>query len=301
MTGVFDGDKRFIGNIRSQWNAAPVSYLSFSGSYDMIFSDKKERHTPWGAGILFDYDRAGDSKLNLTGLALTGSYTLPLGKRLGISFGLMGGVAQRAYKTSGLFHMDTYIPGKEETNPTAENLDKTGKFYLDLSGGMNLHYKVPGKRTTVDLGGGMYHINRPQNNFFDQKKSCLKQRYTVQGVATLMLAPKFDLMVNALSQFQGPHSEVVFGGGGIFHLNQKRTKELSLMAGMFYRTFDNKDALIPMVGVNYQGWHVGFSYDLNTSEFTEASARRGGPELSVVYIIKNVAPEKYCPNCPVYL
>jgi len=37
LTGVFNGHQRFIGNYRSQWNSVPVSYMTFSGAYDMKF------------------------------------------------------------------------------------------------------------------------------------------------------------------------------------------------------------------------------------------------------------------------
>ena len=34
LTGVFQADQRFAGSYRNQWRAVPVSYTTFSATYD---------------------------------------------------------------------------------------------------------------------------------------------------------------------------------------------------------------------------------------------------------------------------
>ena len=69
LTGIFNGDKRFSASYRNQWFSVPVDYLTFSGSYDMKFRPDGARSF-WSAGAVFNYDRAGDSKLATAYLGL---------------------------------------------------------------------------------------------------------------------------------------------------------------------------------------------------------------------------------------
>jgi hypothetical protein len=46
-----------------------------------------------------------------------------------------------------------------------------------------------------------------------------------------------------------------------------------------------RDAAWIEMGVEYNEWRVGMSYDLNTSALRPASTGRGGFEFSIVYIV----------------
>jgi hypothetical protein len=46
-----------------------------------------------------------------------------------------------------------------------------------------------------------------------------------------------------------------------------------------------RDAGNIIAGMRYDMWDVGLSYDINVSDLVPASNRRGGLELTVVYII----------------
>jgi len=50
----------------------------------------------------------------------------------------------------------------------------------------------------------------------------------------------------------------------------------------------------------YQNWQFGLSYDLNTSPFKVASQRRGGPEVSLRYVIFRVKPPEEFKLCPIF-
>lgn len=306
LTGVFDGDHRLIANFRNQWKAIPVPYLQLAGSWDWRIRDKKEQQTPWSVGAIFNYDRAGDAELSLAQLGLNGSYALRLNKAKRHFFTLGGNFnfGQRSFDPTGLQYGSQYQvkEGHISTNPTGETFGKTSRTFVDVGIGGNFrlqaHQDSARHRSKLDLGMGAFHLNEPQRNFLDNVDDPLKRRISVYGLGTLMLGAQFDLLLHAMGQFQGPHQELVFGAGGLFHLNQKRTKELALQAGLGYRI---DDALIPWVALHYQNWQFHVSYDVNTSALREATNRRGGPEVSIIYIIKQVPIMKYCELCPTYM
>lgn len=302
LTGAFNGDHRLIANFRHQWKAIPVPYLQLAGNWDWRIRDKKEQQTPWSIGTVFNYDQAGDLELSLAQLGLNGSYAHRLVKEKNhfLVFGANANFGQRNFDPSGL-HLGSQYHIKEghiSTDPHGENFARTSRTIVDFGLGANLRLKSDSTRSKLDLGIGAFHLNEPKMNFQDDIDDPLKKRLSLYGLGTLMLADKVDLLLHAMGQFQGPHQEIVFGAGGLFHLNQQKTRELALQAGLGYRI---DDALIPWVALHWQSWQFHVSYDINTSPLRAATNRRGGPEVSVLYIIKHVPTMKYCELCPTYM
>jgi type IX secretion system PorP/SprF family membrane protein len=306
LTGVFNGDHRLIANFRNQWQALPVPYLQLAGSWDWRIRNKEEAQTPWSIGTIFNYDRAGDAELSLAQLGLNGSYShrISEAKRHFVTIGGNCNFGQRTFDPTGLRYGSQYEvkEGHASTNPSFENFGQTSRSFVDVGIGGNLriqaHQDSLRHRSKLDLGVGAFHLNEPKRNFEDNVDETLKRRLSVYGLGTLMLSSKFDLLLHAMGQFQGPNQEIVLGAGGLIHLNQKRTQELALQLGLGYRI---EDALIPWIALHYQNWQFHVSYDMNTSALNEATNRRGGPEVSVIYIIKQIPTMRYCELCPTYM
>lgn len=300
LTGAFDGDTRFGANYRSQWSNVPVGYTQFTGFTDMKFVRKKledQPLTPWSGGLLFDYDRAGDSKLNLLQLGVSGSYTLALTKSNALIFGGMLSGVQRAFDTSILRFGDQYN-GKDPVTDTEEVFPDQSKVYGSVDAGVTYRFQSVQKRTNLNLGGAAYHLNRPKRNFNDEAEARLPLRYSLYGMGTFQLTDALDIAVRANHQIQGPHTETVLGVGLPIHLQSTRTKELSFQPGISWRI---DDAIIPFILVNYKQWQAGLSYDINTSQFNQATNGRGGPELSLIYIFKRPRELPFCPPYLLYL
>lgn len=301
LTGAFDGDGRFGANYRSQWTNVPVSYQQFTGFYDTRFVRKDiedKPFTPWAGGILFDYDRAGDSKMGLLQLGISGSYTLGLGKQSGLMIGGMVSGVQRSFDSGFLFFGDQY-DGKDPLTATSETFVNQSKLYASFDLGLNYRFQKTGKRTELNLGLGAFHLNKPKRNFFDEEETRLPQRFSLFGLGTIQLTEVLDLRLEALHHLQGPHTETVLSAGLPIHLETKRTKELAIQPGISWRI---DDAIIPYILFHYKKqWQAGLSYDINTSPFTEATLNRGGPEFSLIYIFKRPRELPFCPIYPIYL
>jgi len=109
-----------------------------------------------------------------------------------------------------------------------------------------------------------------------------------------------DLKFRLLSQFQGPYHEYLIGSALVYKLSDQRGKEMSVNFGTNYRYSDESDAVIPAVGVQYLMWYAEISYDINLSQFEQATNGAGGPELSVIYTITKVKPPKLFKACPIF-
>ena len=304
LTGVHRGDIRFSGNYRNQWRNVPVNYMTFSAGVDKKFFNKKDENGFFAGGLLFDYDRAGDSKLSWTKIGLNGSYTRGLDLKNFLTFGAQIAFNQRAFKTEDL-RFDNQWGGDlfDPTRGTGENFKNTTKVFGDFSAGVNYHFQAQtpygirekkSDRNRLDLGVAYFHINQPKISFYEQDDKNLAGRWTVYGNAVLALADKLDLALLALGQFQGPHQEIVLGAGGRIHLKQdaygNRDQEVALQIGLSYRL---DDAWIPNLELHYGPWLFGVSYDITTSDWINANNRRGGPEFSVIHIITKPKAPNY--------
>lgn len=298
LTGLAPGDQRFGANFRQQWASVPVPYTTFSGAYDQKF------YFPWlgngivAAGLVFNYDQAGDAKLSWSQLGLNASYIHQISEEqfLSAGFQIMGG--QRAFDPKQLRFDDQYNGDIfDESIPSAEAFLKTSVAYFDLGAGINWYFQDEDSRTRIHIGLGFYHLNRPGISFLGDKELQLPLNGRTYAMAAIELQQKLDLVVNGLWHYQGPYQEAIFGPAVRYHLNQDRGKELALQAGVSYRL---SDALVSHFEVFYQNWHLGISYDINTSAFYAATNRNGGPELSLRYIITKVKPPDTFKACPIF-
>lgn len=300
LTGVFNGDWRAAGNFRSQWFVDDlVQYMTFTGSFDKRFYPKKwTTKGMWNGGVLFNYDQAGDSKLSLGHLGVSVSYAYPINVNNILSIGGLIGLSQRKFDQEKLTWDSQWSgTGFDPSRTTNENFDNTSNTFADLSGGINYRWQKS-RRTKVDLGVAAYHLNRPDQKFFNQSDaSKLPIRLNINLTPSIKLSSKFDLLLHGQYQNQKPYQETVVGGYGKFYLSTQRGKEVALLLGIADRL---GDALIPKIAVEYNSWYAGVSFDINTSSFKEATNGRGGPEFSLIYTFAKSRPLSQLKACPIF-
>jgi len=297
LTGIFNGDQRFMASVRDQWRFVPVPWFTFSGSYDFKIYPENEKEF-FGLGFNFNYDRQGDSRLTLASLNVSGSYSRVLHKNHVISGGILLGLGNRGFNLNNLT-WDKQWDG-EFFNPGAgsgENFDVRGVTFLETAAGVNYRLQKD-TRTKLDLGAGFYHLTRPQTNFYNTENQKLPINTTLSAVGSVQLTSALDLQVHALQQLQGSYRETVLGALGKIYVSQQRGKETIVQVGMGYRT---AGSYIPTVGLEYVQWYVGFSYDADSTEINDVlNTSKGGPEIHVRYIISKVKSLKTLKVCPIF-
>lgn len=300
LTGVFEGDARFVANYRSQWRTI-APYETVSGAFDMSFYNDEYQKRFFSAGLLFNYDVAGDLGLTFATLGVTGSYTHRVDDGHYLSVGGMIGYNNRSFAAADgqfLNQYGTESPGFDPSLSSGESFVGSPSVNLwDLSAGFNWHYRVPkrSRRTAFDLGIGIMHFNQPEEVF--QDGSDLEQlplRWSPHFMGTFQFHDKLDLLAQATFQQQNTHRQFMYGAGLQVHVDTDPDEELAVQLSVNRRA---KDAWTPVVGLRYRMWQAAFSYDLNTSDLRIGTDRRGGPELSLRYILTRVKPmeAKICP------
>lgn len=295
QTGLMKGDYRFSGVYRSQWESVPVQYRTFALGFDMKVLETKSGVL--GAGLLLTRDQAGDSNLSLTTAILSLAYTVKLAKKSLLTLGVNAGGGQRSLDYAKLtfdnqFNGDQFIA----TNATGENMGNTQNFYIDMGAGLNYRFQTQ-KRTKLDIGVAGFHFNQPEQAFDADDKIGLPIRLSTYINGSFRLNPKSDLLLRGLMHSQSSYRELAFGGGWRYHLSERKSKETSIAFSTHYRL---GDAVIPMIEVEYGPWKAGLSYDINVSDFNIATDGRGGPEITLQYIITKVKPLPEYKACPIF-
>ncbi len=310
LTGIFRGDARVMANYRSQWTSVPVDYMTFTGAFDKKFLQRTGRPGYWSGGFAFNYDQAGLSRLRLINLGLSAAYTRGFSETF---FGTIGGalsVGQRSFKLDDLTFDRQYDPSTGvfiPSRPTQENFDNTSYFFPDLALGVNFRLQSKqtdmlvdrlDKRSKLDFGVGVHHLLRPDQSFQDADEAKLPIRLSPYVMGTLMLGNSFDLIGNFNAQFQKPYKEYIGMLGLKVHFNRNLGRQFAAQIDFGYRFNDFGDAFYPGLEVFYNGWELGFTYDVNVSDFQLATNRRGGPEITLRYIIRRVRPLPAFKICP---
>jgi type IX secretion system PorP/SprF family membrane protein len=299
LTGISKGDIRLTSLYRSQWNAANSQFTTFNVSAEKKFYNINHGRWWFSGGIDLFHDEAGDGNLTNNHVALTGSYTRMLDKYTFLSLGASLGMGQRSFDLGNL-SFDNFWNGEvvDYTRPTNENIDNASLLYPDLGAGVNIRMQRPRKRTKVDVGLGIFHVNRPSHGFYDNDKSQLPMRGSVYIIPVYELNPKGDIIGAVNIQSQGEYFEALVNAGYRYYLSTQRSKEVAVQFGLGYRFNSIGDAFIPTAEFHYYDLMVGLSWDSNISKFSEASRHRGGPEISIRYIFHKVYPMLAFKACP---
>jgi type IX secretion system PorP/SprF family membrane protein len=303
LTGIYNGDQRYMVSVRDQWNAVPVPYFTLTGSFDMKFYPTTLRKSFFSAGVVFNYDLQGDAALNLSNLNIAASYSYVLNRKNLLTAGALIGVASRGFDMEGLRWPAQYDPLNSTFDPSLPTLETLSNYrfnYLETGLGLNYRWQQH-SRTHVTLGAAAFHLNRPAQNFYtgvsDALKARLGIRYALHGVGNIRVAGPLDIQISALYQKQDVYTEAVIGGLLKIYLSQQRGKMFEFHLGSSYRF---NDAIIPTIAVQYNDWYIGFNYDLNISALNEYINYRGGPELHISYIVRRVPPMKAFKICPIF-
>jgi type IX secretion system PorP/SprF family membrane protein len=297
--GFFDGDYRFHAMNRNQYRSVPVPYTTFSAGGD--FKPLKLKNLQSGAGLMFNNDQAGDSKFYTRQILLSAA----LGRKTGsdsswfIGAGIQPGLTFMGIDESGLtfdnqYQGDSYNPGIDP----GENFTRLKVFLPELNAGLFVH-KILSPRNSLQTGLSFQHLTRPKRSLFGNPAQWQSARMNIILRGTFRIHDRGDLLPEMLIQTQKKYREWMTGLRYRHWLQPIDGKPTAIYAGIHYR---HRDAAIVSIQMDYRSFNGGISYDFTLSDLRKANNRRGGLELSLVYIFKK--PKTFIPVkkfCPVYL
>jgi type IX secretion system PorP/SprF family membrane protein len=300
LAGVSSGDMRFSAIYRNQWSSVPVPYRTFSAHFDQKAQLPFMREGWFGFGGIFTHDKAGDAGLSWNAFEGVASYIRPLTDEHHLSAGFKFGLGQRAFDPAQLtfgdqFNGDIFLPDQA----SMEVFDNPSFFMLDFSAGMTWFFKDYDTRTSSVIGMSFSHLNQPVASFKGNPVYRLPIRYSLHGMTRLQLTDFVDLEFNALWNFMAAtkNMETVFMLGARYFLEPGVKETLNFGLGGGYRL---GDAFLGYISAGFQNWRLSFSYDVNISPFEVATFKRGGPEISIQYLIYSVKPPNAFKACPIF-
>lgn len=296
FTGLFNGDFRVGAIYRSQWQAVPVPYSTFSMNGEARIKPKQLVKDMVGVGLVFNSDKAGDSRYGTTQLYANGSYIF-LGKpdsTLLFTIGMNLGWCQVGFDYDKMT-FDSQFDGVNYNKTTAsgENFDWTKYNYADVNLGTGIQYILDIKhRFTVGLG--FHHLTSPVITYQGNKLSKLDFKLTNYLSYSTPINQKVDVIAEALISKQAKNYELIPHSSLKYYFNRDDNK--AVLGGICLRA---KDAVVFRFGYTHKTLQSGIAYDINTSKFTAATNRRGAFEIFINYVISrkpsNFVKKRVCP------
>ena len=267
---------RAVANYRNQWPGLAKSYVTYNASFDQ-YIDKLHG----GIGVLLNVDNAGDGILKTTQASLIYAFSLRASENLFINMAIQGTFYQKSLDWNLLQFGDQIDdPQKGFSKQTGETPpDNTSVVVPDFSAGV-----VFGWKGILHGGVAVHHLTEPELAFYKQNENTLPMKITGHMGVNINLEgggmgfaedsePTFYIAPNILYQQQGDFHQL---NAGVYIIR------LPIVLGTWFRhNFENADAVIMLVGINYQNLKIGYSYDITLSKLKSNTG--GAHEVSLAW------------------
>ncbi len=295
FTGKFNGNFRVAGNYRDQWPTINRAYQTSTVSVDFpILKNRIASNDTWGVGLMGYSDKSAAGAVSFNYVSLSTAFHKGLDEE---GYSQLGAGFQATY--SNMLINPANLKFEDQLTPfgftgvTSETFANATlkSSYFDMNAGL-LYSTSSTDRNNLYVGVSVYHINRPKQNFNTGAEFLINPRSTIHAGGYFGLGENVTLHLSALYTSQAKAHETVAGGAVEFSTGDPYNP-FSLYAGSWIRL---NDALIPYVGIEYNSFRLGITYDINTSLLKTASESRGGLEISLIYI--NKKPDSKGVPCP---
>jgi len=296
FTGMFNGDFRASAIYRSQWQSVPVPYSTISMSGEALLKPRSLQKDMVGVGLTFNNDVAGDARYGTTHIYFSGNYIhdFKSDSSLLISMGANIGYCRVGFDYN-LMTFDNQYDGSQysNSNPTGERFQYTSFGYADINLGAAAQYRLNYKHFFT-LGMGFTHLNSPAITYQGNQLSRLDFKTINYIKYSTILSKKTDIIVDAMLNKQGKYYEVIPHSSIKYYFNRDNNR--AVLGGLSLRA---RDALIFRFGFTDKTLQSGIAYDINVSNFTPATNRRGAFEIFVIYVFKReksyTVKKRVCP------
>jgi type IX secretion system PorP/SprF family membrane protein len=307
LTGTFDGKYRVALIYRDQ-----EPYRTFAGAIDLRFNlgqRARQYKDAFGVGVVFYNDQIPSVGYSNNNINITGGFHKSLNKENNqfLSIGIETGIAQRNFNYESFSFEDQFAGASGYTNPTGEILPPNNYAFADFGVGLNYTYS-PRRKTAIYAGAAMHHVFEPELSFYNDpdepelsNSNKLYRKYSAYvnfsipfGEGAVRFQPR------ALLYSQGPH--IALNTGANFRILLDDISGTALHIGSWVRPVGNNeetfdlDAVVGMVGLEYQNFLLGISYDARVDAIGNARKQNGAFEISVAYLGEYEDETVLCPQ-----
>lgn len=258
FAGTAEGP-RFVLNYRNQWPGINNAYEHFAFSYD--------QHLPilgGGLGLLVTNDNQADGVFRNTHVSAMYSYQLRVSDNVVVKSGLNATYANHSVNTSNLIYGYDVPSGQPILDPLGANYNTS---FFDFGAGALVFSNIFFAGVAVD------HLTEPDQSLLGGD-ILLPRKYTAHLGSYFPVGKQqhnASVSPNILYQQQASFSQLNLG----FYYNRG-----PMVLGGWYRTsFENGDSFIALLGLKYNIYKVGYSYDVVISKLRSSAA--GAHEVSL--------------------
>jgi len=282
---------------KSQWNAFTKGFTTYSAFVNkQITQSTSENKGYFSAGLNFNYDKSGDSRLTTIIGSIPFNYSLKLNKRQFLTSGISVGFAQKQLSGVNQTWGSQYDGFSYNSSLPNENKGRQSVAVFDLGAGVALINKKNGKKFAAStepsntFGLSVAHITKPNYSFYKSSNERLLMRFNLYESFTYFFnGSRYSISPSILMQYQGGAKEAILGTTLNYKLNGDSyitgiKKSTTIGFGAHYRF---KDALALNAFAEIKKIMFGISYDINTSTLQKTSKSKGG--LEVFIKIKNAS------------
>jgi type IX secretion system PorP/SprF family membrane protein len=288
LTGQFNGSVRVAALYRTQWQA-----IDYGSSFGLSVDTRKKG---WGFGLTVLDLQGGAIDFRYLNALASVSYDLTY-KRKGANHFIVGaqvGMLQKSVSTSKSTFGSQYLDGFgfDSSNDSGENLGNPNASGLDLNVGAFWFNGTAGRKYSPFIGASAAHLSNTDLAFGSEEDK-VGTRIAVHGGVKIRVRQKLDITPHFqyLQHLNNP-TDWIMGVNFAYGIVDTRTV---LVGGVSYRW---DDAAIPYVGLLYNDFQFGISYDVNLSALSDVGKNKNAVELSLIYIRrKQKIEEKFiCPR-----
>lgn len=281
LVGDHTGDYRISANYRNQWRQIESQPLT---TYVLAFDKGFHYYShEIDAGLVVVRDQFSGFQSQTTKIFLTGAYSYTLKGNIlrgGIQTGIVSNSTNLAVQTfpeqwdypNGTFNQDL---------PNMETNLRRSQMYMDLNLGASWERKF--NKVTLKGGIAINHINRPKDTYFSQQVERRRMRKVVHASAEIPLNQTLTLKPQMQWMWTTKANEFLLGANLESKLSE--TGITKVWAGVYYRhgIIRTLDAIYPVVGVSFNRFDLGLSYDFNVSSLSKYVKRVKSIEISLIY------------------
>ena len=305
LTGAFEGKYR-IGTIyRDQWRKVldnPIRTFAVGADLRFKAPGKSVYDDALGLGLMFFNDKVNVVDFSTTQIALSLAYHKSLGadNRQYLSLGIQAGLTQRNVNYESLEFQDEFNGVNGYTLGTGEILPENNFAYPDFNVGLNYSARF-GRSGAIFAGAALHHFLQPTVSFYGNAGKGDKLFMKASGYVSANIpigASRTSFMPRVLVAQQGPHMQV--NAGANFRTAMGKYGSTAFHVGGWARPVRNNDsfgldAIVALVGIEFNNVLVGISYDLNLKALT-FNQRQGAFEISIAYLGEYENEEILCPK-----
>lgn len=286
LAGIYTGDMRVQMVHRSQWNSVTIPYVTTSLNAETKLPLREGGDDYISLGTQLMYDQAGSTNFKSVHVLPVINYhkSLSTEKNRYLSLGFMGGYVNRNIDRSKITTNNQWGSGGfDATLPTGETFINSTYQYWDATVGASYNSNIgESDENNYYVGFAYHHFNKPKVGFYENSKQQLATKWVASAGFKYHFGEDSYITLLADHSEQGSYKESLAGALYSVNLvNGAKETQYAIHAGAFLRW---KDALIPVVKLDYSPLSISFSYDANISQLKTVSRGRGGFEISISYL-----------------